>query len=250
MPNRVQRVTGGSAISGVPEDQTDRIPPESFLPSVMTADVEQHGWPSSRISPRTPDLADPTPDWATLQAAIAGELVLAGSLKYEPVNMPFNAPFRDVRPQAIVRCAAPVDVSETLSLLGQHGVESATRSAGHCFAGHSSTRGVVIDVTPMDWVTVSGGVPTVRAGARLGALYDTLQQQGMTGTPVTATRTAAVTPTQRLPKRADRSVRSRPPVLTIPPGRQCLLPALLAHGSSPRRAVARVSRVCQRRSSV
>jgi hypothetical protein len=32
------------AITSVPEDQTDRIPPESFFPSVMTADVEQHGW--------------------------------------------------------------------------------------------------------------------------------------------------------------------------------------------------------------
>ena len=32
------------AITSVPEDRTDRISPESFFPSVMTADVEQHGW--------------------------------------------------------------------------------------------------------------------------------------------------------------------------------------------------------------
>jgi FAD/FMN-containing dehydrogenase len=84
-----------------------------------------------------------------------------------------------VRPRAIVRCATPEDVSEALSFLRQHGLESAIRSGGHCFAGHSSTRGVVIDVTPIDSVSVSGGVATVGAGARLGTVYDALQKQGL-----------------------------------------------------------------------
>jgi FAD/FMN-containing dehydrogenase len=128
---------------------------------------------------RERDRVDPPPDWATLQGAIAGEVVLPGTTAYDHVHPPFNARFHDVRPQAVVRCATPEDVSETITFLARHSVESAARSGGHCFAGHSSTRGVVIDVTPMGAVSVSGGVATVGAGARLGAVYETLDQHGL-----------------------------------------------------------------------
>jgi FAD/FMN-containing dehydrogenase len=110
---------------------------------------------------------------------IAGEVVLAGSPSYDRVDPPFNARFHDVRPQAIVRCATPEDVGETVSFLAEHRVETALRSGGHCFAGHSSTAGVVVDVTPLHSVDVSGGVATVGAGARLGDVYDALQQHGL-----------------------------------------------------------------------
>jgi FAD/FMN-containing dehydrogenase len=125
------------------------------------------------------DRAGPTPRWAALQASIAGDVVLPGSPAYDRVSAPFNARFDHVRPQAIVRCATPEDVAETMSFLARHRLESAARSGGHCFAGRSSSRGVVIDVTPMDSVSVSGGMATVGAGARLGAVYDALQQHGL-----------------------------------------------------------------------
>jgi FAD/FMN-containing dehydrogenase len=111
---------------------------------------------------------DPTSRWPMLQAAITADVALPGSIDYDQVDRPFNARFHHVRPQAIVRCATPEDVSETISFLARHGLESAIRSGGHCFAGHSSTRGVVIDVTPMGTVSVSGDVATVGAGRPLG----------------------------------------------------------------------------------
>jgi FAD/FMN-containing dehydrogenase len=120
------------------------------------------------------------PEWAILQRAIDGEVALPGSPSYESAQKPFNARFHAVRPKAIVLCATPQDVSETISFLDRHGLENATRSGGHCFAGHSSTSGVVIDVTPMDSVSVSGGVATVGAGARLGDVYEALQEHGVT----------------------------------------------------------------------
>jgi FAD/FMN-containing dehydrogenase len=126
-----------------------------------------------------PDPADPIPRWATLQGAIGGEVALPGSTAYNQVPQPFNLRFDDVQPQAVVRCVTPEDVAETVSFLARHGLESATRSGGHSFGGHSSTRGVVVDVTPMGAVTVSDGVATVGAGARLGAVYDTLQDHGL-----------------------------------------------------------------------
>ncbi len=119
-------------------------------------------------------------DWATLQGAIDGQVALPGSPVYERLHKPFNARFQEVRPKAIVLCAMPQDVSEAISFLDRHGLENATRSGGHCFAGHSSTSGVIIDVTPMDQVSVEGNVATVGAGARLGEVYETLQEHDVT----------------------------------------------------------------------
>lgn len=119
-------------------------------------------------------------DWGTLQSAINGEVVLPGSPAYERVFKPFNARFHEVQPQAIVLCGTPQNVSETISFLHRHGLENAVRSGGHCFAGNASTQGVVIDVTLMDSVSVSGGVATIGAGARLGKVYEALQEYNVT----------------------------------------------------------------------
>jgi FAD/FMN-containing dehydrogenase len=123
---------------------------------------------------------DRFPDWGTLQSAIDGEVVLPGSPGYERAHKPFNARFHEMQPRAIVLCATPQDVSETIAFLDRHGLENATRSGGHCFAGHSSTSGVVIDVTPMDSVSVSGDVAMVGAGVRLGDVYEALQEHVVT----------------------------------------------------------------------
>jgi FAD/FMN-containing dehydrogenase len=114
-----------------------------------------------------------------LGAAIAGDVALPGSGTYDLVDQAFNARFHHVRPRAIVRCATPEDVSETISFIARHGLESATRNGGHSFAGHSSTAGVMIDVTPMEAVSVSADVATVGAGARLGVVYGALDLYGL-----------------------------------------------------------------------
>jgi FAD/FMN-containing dehydrogenase len=88
--------------------------------------------------------------------------------------------FHDVRPRAVVLCEPPADVSETISLARRSALPTATRSGGHCFAGRSSTEGIVIDVRPMRSVSVSEGVTTVGAGARLGEVYDALDEHGLT----------------------------------------------------------------------
>jgi FAD/FMN-containing dehydrogenase len=88
--------------------------------------------------------------------------------------------FDDVRPDAVVLCATPADVAEAISFASRSGLETATRSGGHSFAGRSSTEGIVIDVTPMRSVSVAGGIATVGAGARLGDVYDALEAHGLT----------------------------------------------------------------------
>ena len=119
-------------------------------------------------------------DWALLRRRVEGEVALPGSPAYQAAPPPFNARFGDLRPAAIVACASPRDAAEAISFARRHGLELATRAGGHSFAGHSSTRGLLVDVTPMRSVTVAEGVATVGAGARLGEVYEALQDHDLT----------------------------------------------------------------------
>jgi FAD/FMN-containing dehydrogenase len=125
-------------------------------------------------------LTHATLDWRALRSAIAGEVVLHDSRDYEAVRRAQMPGFDDIRPQAVVLCSAPADVAEAISFARRCDLEIAVRSGGHCFAGRSSTEGIVIDVTPMRSVSVSGEIATVGAGARLGDVYDALDADGLT----------------------------------------------------------------------
>jgi FAD/FMN-containing dehydrogenase len=125
-------------------------------------------------------IAPTTADWDALRSAISGDVILPGSPGYDSARKPAIVRFHDAWPQAIVLCETPKDVSGAILFARRSGIESAPRSGGHCFAGRSSTEGVVIDVSPMRSVSVSGGVATVGAGARLGGVYDALAGHGLT----------------------------------------------------------------------
>src|SRR5215467_12710540 len=124
--------------------------------------------------------AFPVSRWFALQAAIAGEVILPGEDGYESARRPAIARFHHVYPAAIVRCETPADVAETIAFARMTGLPTATRSGGHCFAGRSSSEGIVIDVTPMNAVSVSGGIATIGAGAPLGEVYDSLDEHELT----------------------------------------------------------------------
>jgi hypothetical protein len=125
-------------------------------------------------------VAGPATDWSSLAGVIDGEVAEPGSPAYERLPWTFNARFHHTQPRAVVRCAAPEDIAEAIGFAIRHGVDIAIRSGGHCFAGRSSTRGMVIDVGPMSSVSVAGDMATVGAGARLGEVYDALQSHGRT----------------------------------------------------------------------
>jgi FAD/FMN-containing dehydrogenase len=116
----------------------------------------------------------------TLQEAIAGEVISPGSPGYDEARRPPIARFHDVRPAAVVRAASPADVAGALAFARRARLPIAARSGGHCFAGRSSTEGVVIDVSPMNAVRMDGGTATIGAGARLGRVYDALDAHGVT----------------------------------------------------------------------
>jgi FAD/FMN-containing dehydrogenase len=108
------------------------------------------------------------------------EALRQGSEGYEQARRPAIARFHDVLPQVVARCSSPEDVAEALAFARRERLPVAARSGGHCFAGRSTTTGMVIDVGPLDGVSVSDGLATIGAGARLGAVYDALLQHGAT----------------------------------------------------------------------
>ena len=120
--------------------------------------------------------------WASreLHRAIDGQVLVAGSPDYEVPRKPFIARFDDLAPEVIVRCASPDDVAATISFPRRHDSPAAIRSGGHCYAGRSSTRGVLIDVSPMRSVSVSGDQATIGSGAQLGDVYEQLLEHDVT----------------------------------------------------------------------
>ena len=137
-----------------------------------------------------------TPPWDALRRRLDGGQVLTpadagsaparsgtaphGPALFNTARLGWNSRFDGVMPQAIVRCASARDVAETIAFAGRYGIELAVRSGGHCFAGHSTGPGVVVDVSPMRSVRMDSDVAAIGAGARLGQVYDRLDELGRT----------------------------------------------------------------------
>jgi FAD/FMN-containing dehydrogenase len=102
-----------------------------------------------------------------------------GSAEYEAARRPAMPQYGEVRPAAIARCSTAADVAEVLTEGRRSGLQVAPRSGGHCFAGRSSTTGIILDVSPMSSVEVSEGVARVGAGVRLDELYDAFDALGL-----------------------------------------------------------------------
>ena len=115
-----------------------------------------------------------------LQRAIGGQVIVPGSAEYEKARKPVFAQYGEIRPAAIVRCGTPADVAQAVAFARDVGLTTATRSGGHCFAGRSTTRGLVIDLSLLSTVELEGDVATIGAGATLGAIYARLEGEGRT----------------------------------------------------------------------
>jgi len=117
---------------------------------------------------------------AALDAAIEGTVVRNDSPNYGRLRKPAWAQFEDVHPETVVLCSTPADVAATIAYARRVGADAVARSGGHCFAGRSSTRGILIDLSEMRSVSLADGLATVQAGALLGDIYERLDEHGLT----------------------------------------------------------------------
>ncbi|MPZ82620.1 MAG: FAD-binding protein [Actinophytocola sp.] len=111
---------------------------------------------------------------------LTGEVLEPGMPGYDAARKPAMARFHHIRPRAVVRCASTEDVVRTLDIARREGIHVVPRGGGHCFAGRSSTEGIVLDLSPLRSVSVSAGVATIGAGATLSDVYDELAPHGLT----------------------------------------------------------------------
>ena len=120
-------------------------------------------------------------DLAEFGGSLDGELFSPDSPDYEAIRRPVNLAYREVRPRFVVLCRSVSDVVGAMTYATITGDRIAPRGGGHCFAGRSSTDGIVLDLSGLDDISVADdGVATIEAGARLGQVYAALHAYGQT----------------------------------------------------------------------
>ena len=121
------------------------------------------------------------PDLAEFGNSLDGELFSPDSPGYEAIRCPVNPAYREVRPRLVVLCRSVSDVVGAMTYATATGDRIAPRGGGHCFAGRSSTDGIVLDMSGLDGISVADDrVATIQAGARLGQVYAALHAYGRT----------------------------------------------------------------------
>jgi FAD/FMN-containing dehydrogenase len=117
-------------------------------------------------------------DWTALGRDLSGPLVRPGESAYTVSKRLFDPRFDSLHPAGIAYCRNPHDVATCLAFVRKFGLPVAARCGGHSYAGWSSTSGLIIDVTRMSGVNVSGSTATVGAGTRLIDFYNGLAAHG------------------------------------------------------------------------
>lgn len=119
-------------------------------------------------------------DLARLRARLDGDLVTPDHPEYDTVRRPADPLYRDTRPALVIRCRSAADVALGIAHARRTGTPVVPRGGGHCFAGRSSTSGIVLDLAALDDIAVTGGTARIGAGARLAEVYTALHAHGRT----------------------------------------------------------------------
>jgi len=101
-----------------------------------------------------------------------------GSAGYDRARLLYSPRFDTARPEAIVFCETVGDVVHTIRWARRYRVHLVPRSGGHSYGGYSTTTGVVLDVSRLSRVRVSGRLAVVGAGALLVDVYSALAAHG------------------------------------------------------------------------
>ncbi len=121
----------------------------------------------------------PTPaDWTALAKDLTGQLSRPGESSYAVAKRLFDPRFDGISPAGIAYCQIARDVVTCLAFARKFKLPLTARGGGHSYAGYSTTTGLVIDVSRIRGMTVSGSTTTVAAGTRLIDFYNTLAAHG------------------------------------------------------------------------
>ncbi|MEV6664998.1 FAD-binding oxidoreductase [Streptomyces nigra] len=119
--------------------------------------------------------------WAALARDLDGSLVRPGDASWAAARQLYNTRFDHLKPAAVAYVAHADDIRTTLAYARAHRLKVAIRNGGHSYAGWSSGDGrLIVDVSRLDRIRVSGGTAVVGAGSKLIDVYRALAAKGMT----------------------------------------------------------------------
>ncbi|MFF4486793.1 FAD-dependent oxidoreductase [Streptomyces sp. NPDC001544] len=135
---------------------------------------------SSRTPIKTTNAAAAA-DWAGLARDLDGTLVRPGDASWKTAHQLYNTRFDGLKPSAVAYVAHADDIRTTLVYARAHGIRVAIRNGGHSYAGWSSGDGrLIVDVSQLNRVRVSGQEAVVGAGSKLIDVYRALAAKGVT----------------------------------------------------------------------
>jgi FAD/FMN-containing dehydrogenase len=120
------------------------------------------------------------PRLVELAGLLQGDVVAPGNSAYDSARRLYSPRYDSVRPGAVVFCESAQDVWRTVRWSRRHSIRIVARSGGHSYGGYSTCKGVVVDVTRMNGITVNAaaGTATIGSGARLIDVVQALASQG------------------------------------------------------------------------
>ncbi len=120
-------------------------------------------------------------DVADLRKQLRGPVLTRSDESYEAARRVWNGAF-DRRPALIARCSGSADVRAAVQFAATHDLLVAVRGGGHSLPGYSVCEGgIMIDLAPMQGVTVDAGTRGVRVepGVLLGRMDAETQRVGL-----------------------------------------------------------------------
>ena len=140
-------------------------------------------------------LEDVDPRVRALDRELRGEVIGRGSAGYETARLLTNTRFDALKPLAVAYCESAEDVARCLRWSRRYGIRPAARSGGHSYGGYSvPSGGLAVDVSRLAGIRVTPDrkSATVGAGAKLGAVYERLWNQGGVTIPAGSCLTVGV----------------------------------------------------------
>ncbi|MFF1378821.1 FAD-binding oxidoreductase [Streptomyces sp. NPDC058308] len=117
--------------------------------------------------------------WERLRSHLQGDLVLPGDAGYAVAKQLDSKQYDTISPKAVAYCESPSDVALCLAFAQNHALALSVRSGGHSLGGYSTTTGLVIDVSRLNAVALSGDRATLGAGTQNVDVLNALAPAGL-----------------------------------------------------------------------
>lgn len=139
------------------------------------------GASSSSLTAMKTTTASGAGGWTALARDLDGTLVRPGDAQWKTAHQLYNTRFDGLKPAAVAYVAHAADIRTVLSYAKSHHIRVSIRNGGHSYAGYSSGDDrLVVDVSRLNRIRVSGSQAVVGAGSKLIDVYRGLAAKGVT----------------------------------------------------------------------